>query len=260
MCEARGPGRSAVGRPPESKNRPRHGLTAARGAESRTDGPRRARRGPNQWLPPSCAGANQGRGGCFRRVGARQKSLRDIRAIRPPAQWAAAANGRATAPAAHPRGGQGRTSSDRVGRPCARRGGPAACLPPVYPLYEVSRCCYAFFGAGEVLWPRRIYSFQWGKAVAASEAGPRRPVRSGWRGVEPRGGVGRSSGQHTRREKEPCAKPVVPGVFGQPSWVCAWWQSSTQCPRGPVYTALTKALHFWQGFSVHVEGGPNITH
>ena len=131
MCEARGPGRSAVGRPPESKNRPRHGLTAARGAESRTDGPRRARRGPNQWLPPSCAGANQGRGGCFRRVGARQKSLRDIRAIRPPAQWAAAANGRATAPAAHPRGGQGRTSSDRVCRPCARRGArPLGGRPP----------------------------------------------------------------------------------------------------------------------------------
>ena len=146
---------------------------------------------------------------------------------------------------------------------CAGHVRGAGARPPVYPLFTPCTKCHAaamlFSGPGKFYGPG-AYSFQWKKAVAASEAGPRRPVRSGWRGVEPRGGVGRSSGQHTRREKEPCAKPVVPGVFGQPSWVCAWWQSSTQCPRGPVYTALTKALHFWQGFSVHVEGGPNITH
>ena len=66
----------------------------------------------------------------------------------------------------------------------------------MHPLFTPCTKCHAaamlFSGPGKFCGPG-AYSCQWGKAVAASEAGPRRPVRSGWRGVEPRGGRGGSS-------------------------------------------------------------------
>ena len=59
--------------------------------------------------------------------------------------------------------------------------------PPVYPLPEVSRCCYAFWGGGEVLWPRRILlPVREGRCRERSRAATACPV---WmRGVKPRGG------------------------------------------------------------------------